>query len=181
MSLSKEDKEQALRIARAAIKTKLSGVKESAPPPKSSALNARRGLFVTLHKKGELRGCIGNFISKTPLYKNISEMARAAAFSDPRFTPLGIDELPSIHIEISVLSPLREISDVNEIEVGRHGLYIQDGYSRGVLLPQVAVENNFDRETFLEHTCMKAGLEPSCWNKGVSISVFEADIFSEAQ
>ncbi|MFQ5353955.1 MAG: AMMECR1 domain-containing protein, partial [Thermodesulfobacteriota bacterium] len=78
-------------------------------------------------------------------------------------------------------SPLREISDIEEITVGRHGIYIQDGHSHGVLLPQVAVENGFDRETFLDHTCLKAGLEPGCWRRGVSISVFEAEIFSEAE
>lgn len=185
MALTEEERSLALRLARAAIADQFcrQGDADEAiqKTPPGEALNARLGLFVTLHKAGELRGCIGNFRSEKPLYENIKDMARAAAFKDPRFAPVQPHELPKIHIEISVLSPLREISDIEEITVGRHGIYIQDGHSHGVLLPQVAVENGFDRETFLDHTCLKAGLEPGCWRRGVSISVFEAEIFSEAE
>jgi len=184
MALTDKEKSEALSIARGVIASELGidGETDEAvrKPPKSEALKAHLGLFVTLHEAGNLRGCIGNFTSTAPLYDNIRDMAYAAAFSDPRFSPVRIDEFPSIHIEISVLSPLREIKNVEEIEVGRHGIFIQKGYSRGVLLPQVAVENGFDRKTFLEHTCMKAGLSPECWKEDVNIFIFEAEIFSEA-
>ncbi len=183
MALTKEDRRLILRIARASIEAKLDAPRAEATKGETQsiteALRVCSGVFVTLHEAGSLRGCIGNFTSNEPLYKNVAKMARAAAFSDPRFGPLRFDELPAIDIEISVLSPLREITDVNEIEVGRHGIFIEKGYARGVLLPQVATENNFDRRTFLEHTCMKAGLEPNCWKSGATISVFEAEIFGE--
>lgn len=183
MALSQKERDFILNLARASIEAGLAG-KDKAPsqlaPPESQALLARSGVFVTLHESGGLRGCIGNFTSDLPLYKNVAEMAHSAAFSDPRFSPVRADELPLIDIEISVLSPMREIRDVSEIEVGRHGLFIQKGYARGVLLPQVATENNFDCETFLEHTCMKAGLPADCWQKGAKIFVFEAEIFGEA-
>jgi hypothetical protein len=182
MALSREERDFLLRLAREAIKARLEdrGAPEARPPSGGGALDARRGVFVTLHKHGALRGCIGNFTSELPLYENVIEMACASAFSDPRFPPLRDEELKDIDIEISVLSPMREIDDMSEIEVGRHGIYIQKGYARGVLLPQVAIENNFDRETFLDHTCLKAGLGPGCWKEeGTSVSIFEAEIFGE--
>jgi len=179
MTLSSEDRGFLLSLARASIKAELTGEAPSIDVPESKVLTARSGAFVTLHMAGALRGCIGNFTSNKPLYKNIAELARSSAFHDPRFNPLRAEELPAIDIEISVLSPLREIRDVSEIKVGRHGIFIEKGYARGVLLPQVATENNFDRQTFLEHTCMKAGLEPNCWKSGATISVFEAEIFGE--
>ncbi|GMR04127.1 MAG: AmmeMemoRadiSam system protein A [Thermodesulfobacteriota bacterium] len=184
MPLTKEEKKILLRLARRAIEKKLL----KAPDPadaveeealKSGALNEHRGLFVTLHNSGMLRGCIGVFTSDEPLYEKVQEMSVSAAFMDPRFPPLEAGELKSVEIEISVLSPLREIKDVNEIEVGRHGIYIIDGSARGVLLPQVAVEHGFDRETFLDQTCLKAGLAPGCWKRGARILVFEAEIFKE--
>ncbi len=180
MALSKEERDFILRLARASIEARLGGGDNAdLEVPAGEALRAHSGVFVTLRMAGALRGCIGNFTSNLPLYKNIAEMACSAAFSDPRFSPVRADELAAIDIEISVLSPLREIKDVSEIEVGRHGLFIQKGYARGVLLPQVATANGFDRDTFLEHTCMKAGLPPGCWKSGAKISVFEAEIFGE--
>jgi len=180
MALTREERSYLLGLARASIEARLCG--RPAPqmePPGGHGVRCRSGVFVTLRRDGALRGCIGNFTSEVPLYENVSEMACSAAFSDPRFSPVRAEELPSIDIEISVLTPMREIDDVNEIEVGRHGIYIQKGYARGVLLPQVATENNFDRETFLQHTCMKAGLEPDCWKEGARISIFEAEIFGD--
>ncbi len=181
MSLTREERDFLLRLARQAIEARLKGQAAPAvrPPEKKAALQSHSGVFVTLHKDGALRGCIGNFTSDAPLYENVIEMARASAFSDPRFSPVRAGELADIDIEISVLTPMREIEDVKEIEVGRHGIYIQKGYARGVLLPQVAVENNFDRETFLDHTCLKAGLPPGCWKEGARIFIFEAEIFGE--
>jgi hypothetical protein len=106
-------------------------------------------------------------------------MTRAAAFEDPRFPPLTRSELKDIDVEISVLSPLTPIKNMEEIEVGKHGIYIIKKYHRGVLLPQVAIEQGWDRETFLKHTCLKAGLDPDCWKGNVEIYTFTADIFGE--
>lgn len=136
------------------------------------------GAFVSLHRNGELRGCIGLFISEKPLHETICDMAVAAAARDTRFMPISADELTELDIEISVLSPLECIDDVTKIEVGRHGVYIIKGYARGVLLPQVATQNGFDRETFLEQTCIKAGLALDEWkDAGAEIFVFEAEVF----
>ena len=142
-------------------------------------LQQENGAFVSLHKKGRLRGCIGTFTGKGPLHQTVSSMAKSAAFEDPRFPGLVERELDDIDIEISVLSPLRRIHDVKEIIVGKHGIYIISGFSRGVLLPQVATEYGWDRETFLAQTCMKAGLSTDCWKQGAEIYIFTADIFGE--
>jgi len=109
------------------------------------------------------------------------ELAVQAAFHDPRFSPLEEEELKDIHIEISVLSPLKEIKDVGEIEVGKHGIYITNGFHCGTLLPQVAVECCWDRRTFLEHTCMKAGLPPDGWKRDARILTYSAQVFSETK
>ena len=116
------------------------------------------GAFVTLKKKGALRGCIGHIVGHYPLAETISRMAVAAAFQDPRFPPVTRAEWPTIDMEISVMTPLKEITDTAAIEVGRHGIYIQKGDRSGLLLPQVATEYGWDRLTFLEQTCRKAGL-----------------------
>jgi len=129
-----------------------------------------------------LRGCIGNFQPRQPLYKSIAEMAVAAASKDPRFPPLQRVDLASISLEISVLSPLEKIANVEEIEVGRDGIYLEHGYHRGVLLPQVATEYGWDRATFLEQTCHKAGLPPDAWQRPeTTIYRFSAEIFNEEE
>lgn len=147
---------------------------------KEGRLLEKGGAFVTLTKKGELRGCIGYIVPVEQLYKAVSEMAIAASNKDPRFPPVSKDELKDIHIEISVLSPLKLINNTEEIEVGRHGLYITRGNYAGLLLPQVAVEQGWNREEFLKHTCRKAGLPVNAWKeKGTNIYTFTAQIFSE--
>ena len=139
-----------------------------------------RGAFVTLHKHGALRGCIGYVEAIKPLYKTVQEMAIAAAFQDPRFPGLKADEFNNIEIEISVMSPLEKITDVNKIEVGKHGIIIKSGFNSGLLLPQVATEQGWDRDTFLEHTCYKAGLPGNIWKKpDTEILIFSAEVFSE--
>lgn len=178
--LNIEEQKELLRIARAAISAHFEG----AQPPDLSIESARlkecRGAFVTLHDKNNcLRGCIGMFMADKPIYKTVREMAVQAAFRDPRFAPLEENELKNIHIEISVLSPLKEIRDMEEIEVGKHGIYIIKGIHSGTLLPQVAVEYGWDRETFLEHTYMKAGLPGNSWKSGVGIFIYTAQVFSE--
>ena len=177
---SKEERKTLLDVARNAIGRKLGkepASHEVTPTPK---MEEKRGAFVTLHKKGGLRGCIGRFTSDHALPKTIEEMARAAAFEDPRFPPLSPAELADIDLEISVLTPMTRVSSVDEIEVGRHGIFMQKGYRRGVLLPQVATEHGWDRKTFLEHTCLKAGMSSNCWqDPDLEIYVFSAEIFGE--
>ncbi len=146
----------------------------------SKELSSASGCFVTITAGGGLRGCIGNFISDKPLYRLVQEMAVSAAVKDPRFYPMQPADLQSFELEISVLSPLRKISSVEEIEVGTHGIYLEKNYSRGVLLPQVAVEYGWDRDTFLGQTCLKAGLRPHDWQDGTDIFIFSAQIFREA-
>ena len=177
--LSKEEKKELVEIAREAVVTFVNGGAILPRDVDNPNLLANRGCFVCIKINGSLRGCIGNFISDKPLYSLVQEMAVAAATRDPRFYPMGKEELESFDLEISVLTPLRKIDSVEAIEVGRHGLYLEKNYSRGVLLPQVAVEYGWDRDTFLRQTCIKAGLEPDAWQEGADIYIFGADVFSE--
>lgn len=140
-------------------------------------LSEKRGVFVTLHKHDNLRGCIGLIEAVKPLGEAVIEMAVSAAFHDHRFTPVNIGELAQLSFEISVISPFRRVRDVAEIEVGRHGLMIRKGGQSGLLLPQVATEYGWEREEFLRHTCLKAQLPPDAWKSGADISLFEAEVF----
>ncbi len=136
------------------------------------------GAFVTLKRQGRLRGCIGNVTASTPLAETIERMAQAAAFEDPRFPPVEDEELADLEIEISILGPITPCPDPEQIEVGRHGLIVRRGFHSGLLLPQVAVEWGWDRKTFLDQTCIKAGLPRGCWNKPrVELWWFEAVVF----
>ena len=178
--LTAEEKATLLRIARTTIESQVRGERASDVEVRSDVLRERRGAFVTLHLQGELRGCIGYVEAYKPLCETIREMAGAAAFRDPRFLPVTEEEVPKLEIEISVLSPLREIHDVEEIEVGVHGIVIERGRRHGLLLPQVATEYGWDRETFLEHTCVKAGLARNAWqDRGTRIRIFSAEVFGE--
>ncbi len=160
------------------IKARLEGWEAPDDVPESAVLKEKRGAFVTLKKNGELRGCIGYIEAYKPLYQTIREMALAAAFNDPRFPELGAHEWPEIEVELSVLTPLREIEDPDVVEVGKHGLLIRNASSSGLLLPQVAVEYGWSREEFLAHTCNKAGLVDDCWRRsGTRLYIFSADIF----
>ena len=180
LGLSDDDKRQLLSIARKSIEARLTGKALSEFSGGSRILYEDRGAFVTLKKHGELRGCIGSFEARGSLYKTVEEMAGSAAFHDPRFSPLSADELGEVKIEISALTPLRKIKSIDEIEVGKHGIYIIRGMYRGVLLPQVATQYNWDKITFLEETCRKAGLPAHAWKDGeTEIYVFSADIFAE--
>jgi MEMO1 family protein len=178
LGLNEEEKKLLHQIARTVIENKAKG--KPVPEFKVDApiLREHRGAFVTIQKKGQLRGCIGYIEGRGPLHKTIEEMAEAAAFRDPRFTPVRDNELPDLEIEISVLTPLKKITDVKEIEVGKHGIYLKKGWNSGLLLPQVATEYGWDRLTFLEHTCQKAGLPSSAWkDRNAEIYIFSADIF----
>jgi AmmeMemoRadiSam system protein B/AmmeMemoRadiSam system protein A len=179
MGLTNDEKKALLRIARTSIEAELGGTKPPASK-RQGTLDEKRGAFVCLKKRNHLRGCIGFIEAKTPLAKTVEEMSIAAAFRDPRFPPLKKEELKDVQLEISVLTPLRKIADVGEIEVGTHGLYIRKGGCAGLLLPQVATEYGWDRGTFLKETCRKAGLGPDAWrDPETEIYLFSADVFSE--
>jgi AmmeMemoRadiSam system protein A len=167
-----------LRFARDTIAARLTGTAPPAPVPLADP-HLHAGAFVTLHVKRELRGCIGYPGSDRRLDEVVGHCAVAASTEDPRFPPMSAGELPQVEIEISVLTPIRKVEDLNEIEVGRDGLVAQDGYRKGLLLPQVAIEQGWNRETFLSHTCLKAGLRPDAWRTGAVISRFQAEVFSE--
>jgi AmmeMemoRadiSam system protein A len=179
-SLNKEEKKQLLTIARETLTNHLQGKPVPEFAVDSDNLIARRGAFVTLKKQGHLRGCIGRIVADTDLYRVISDFAINAAVHDPRFRPVGYEELQDIEIEISVLTPFERISSLDEIEVGKHGLMLKKGFSSGLLLPQVPLEYGWDRDTFLEHLCVKAGLAPNSYkDKNVVIEKFSAIVFSE--
>lgn len=178
LGLSESEKKTLHQIAKAVIENRAKGKPIPEFKIDSPVLKENRGAFVSLHKRGQLRGCIGYIEGRGPLHKTIEEMAEAAAFRDPRFSPVTERELGELDIEISVLTPLKRITDVNEIEVGKHGIYIRKGWYSGLLLPQVATEYGWDRKTFLEHTCQKAGLPSNVWKeKDTEIYIFSADIF----
>lgn len=178
--LSKTDATHLLKIARDAIIHQIKNEDYSPTPREEKALNQHSGCFVTITQNDHLRGCIGNFQSQQPLYLEVATMAVAAASQDPRFPPMGPDELANFNLEITVLSPLQKIEDINQIEVGTHGIYIIKGLNRGVLLPQVATEYGWDRETFLRQTCAKAGLIDNAWQQSdTEIYIFSGQIFHE--
>jgi uncharacterized protein len=180
MELTEKEKATLLDIVKKTIVSKINNKNIPKMTVDSETLQEKRGAFVTLKKRGHLRGCIGYIKAVKPLWETVQEMAVAAAFHDPRFPSLKPEELKDLSLEISVLSPLQRVKDVNEIEVGKHGLYIVRGYNSGLLLPQVAVEYCWDRETFLRETCFKAGLPPQAWkDKETEIYSFSADYFGD--
>ena len=147
------------------------------PTSVSEKLEQPFGAFVTLKRNGHLRGCIGNIVSDQPIRETIAKMAQAAAFNDPRFPPVAKQELDQLQIEISILSPLRPCT-AKDVVPGRHGLLVRSGPYSGLLLPQVAVEHGWDRETFLAQTCRKAGLPANAWHQpDIDLFCFEAVVF----
>jgi MEMO1 family protein len=179
-ALGRTDQARLLAIAR---KTLEEVVSKGVPPKIDAAegtLAEKKGVFVTLNKHGNLRGCIGYVEPRSPLYTAVSEMTIAAATADPRFHPVAKSELKDIHIEISILTPFRQITDVREIEVGKHGLYLMKGSHSGLLLPQVPVEQGWTRDDFLRQICLKAGLPSQAWKeKDARLYTFSAQVFSE--
>jgi AmmeMemoRadiSam system protein A len=178
--LTHEEQRTLLQLARSAIEAELSELDAPRPASQTDALETFCGAFVTLTLDGELRGCIGHVAAIQPLWQSVRDNAVAAAFRDPRFPEVTPAELAAIEIEISALSPLHVVEDVDDIEVGRDGLLIECGPARGLLLPQVAARYDWDRETFLDHTCRKAGLEPGTWrSEDARIYRFSVESFSE--
>ncbi len=178
LGFSSEDREKLREVAFQAIRCRCMG--EAMPDFVVDAprLKEPGAAFVCIHKGKDLRGCIGMIEARTPLWETIRKMAVEAAFGDPRFCALASDELDEIDIEISVLTPMRRISDPSEIEIGKHGLLVRRGFRSGLLLPQVASEHGWDREEFLGWTCRKAGLSEKAWkDKDVETYIFSADVF----
>ncbi|MGA9507297.1 MAG: AmmeMemoRadiSam system protein A [Candidatus Sulfotelmatobacter sp.] len=174
---SSEERARLLRLAHDSIVSELEGWAISLDPP-TPHLSQLRGTFASLHLRGELRGCVGYVVPTSPLYRTVAETARAAAFEDNRFPPVSRVEAPHLEIELSILSPLESVKP-DAIEIGRHGLLISQHGRRGLLLPQVAVEHQWDRNTFLEQTCRKAHLPPDAWQKGATLQAFTAEIFGD--
>lgn len=177
--LTAYEQKQLLQIARKAVISCTRKEEITLPSIETPRLNEKRGCFVCIKIKGELRGCIGNFFTEKPLYALVHEMAEAASCHDPRFYPMKSQDLDDFNLEISVLTPMRQVSSVEEIEVGKHGIFLEKNSFRGVLLPQVATEHGWTRETFLEQTCLKAGLKKTDWQDGAAIYIFSAQVFSD--
>ena len=176
-ALSDDEKRLLKEIALTSIKDSLAGKEISHSSPLTTHLSAKCGAFVSLHKHGRLRGCIGHFGEDIPLHEIVAEMARAAAFEDPRFMPVTADELADIDIEISVLTPMRRIQSLDEFELHRHGIYIRRGYRSGTFLPQVADEVNWTKEEFVSHCAQdKAGIGWDGW-RDAELYVYEAIVF----
>ena len=176
---SHQERTLLLQLAHESILSALENREISVDPP-SPHLAEPRGAFTSLYLNGELRGCVGYVLPVGSVYCAVIDTARAAAFEDTRFYPVTIDEARQLEIELSILSPPRPIS-AEEVEVGRHGLLISMAGHRGLLLPQVPSERNWDRITFLEQTCRKAGLPLDAWQRGALIEAFTAEVFGEKQ
>jgi AmmeMemoRadiSam system protein A len=166
-----------LKLAHQSILFKFEHRKISLDPP-SPHLGEPRGVFTTIYLHGALHGCVGFVLPVDSLYRNVAETARSAAFEDTRFPPITREEAANLEVSLSVLSPLAQIA-ADKIEIGRHGLLISKAGQRGLLLPQVPVEHGWDRTTFLEQTCRKAGLPSDAWKNGANIESFTAEIFSD--
>ncbi len=178
--LRNDEKRSLLQIARSAIESVLThGISLQLPSP-SGSLAIPSGAFVTLHRNGRLRGCIGRVTAVEPLAYVVADCAVAAATSDPRFSRLHPPELRELQLEISILSHPQEVS-AEEVQLGIHGVIISRGENRGILLPQVAVDHGWARERFLDETCEKAGLPPDAWrDPATRIEVFTAEVFSDS-
>ncbi len=178
--LDDSDKTELLALARNTLETYFARNRMLDYTTSRPELLVRRGAFVSLHRGEELRGCIGQIFGDRELYLVVQHCALSAALEDGRFYPVTVDELPDLTIEISALTPMTRVRAFEEIEVGKHGLYIIRGVRRGLLLPQVATHYGWDREMFLAQTCRKAGLPESAWREPeTSIQIFSADVFSE--
>jgi len=178
-TLTSDQRAELLATARWAIRERVRGLGSTAGPSRDPQLQADGAAFVTITRQGQLRGCIGYVDPVKPLVEAVAHSAAAAATADPRFPTVTPEELAHLEIEVSDLSPLRRIDDPSEIQVGTHGLYISQSGRNGLLLPQVATDLGWDRETFLRQTCLKAGLPGDAWRHGAEIQVFSADHFTD--
>jgi AmmeMemoRadiSam system protein A len=175
---SREERTLLLQLAHESILAALESRGLSLDPP-TPHLAEPRGAFTSLYLRESLRGCVGYVLPANSVYRAVAETARAAALEDTRFSPVAKDEAPDLEIELSILSPPKPIH-ADAVEIGRHGLLISMAGHRGLLLPQVPVEHHWDRVTFLEQTCRKAGLPLDAWQKGATIEAFSAEVFGDA-
>jgi len=177
---TEEQQHTLVEIAKRAVARGVNGAR-AGDVPDVAGLPEATGAFVTLKKHGELRGCIGTLECRKSLPEEVARVAVSAALEDPRFEPVRPAELGDLDVEVSVLGPLERIDplDPSAIEIGRHGLVVEQGWFRGLLLPQVATEWGWDREAFLDHTCAKAGLPHGCWRSGATVYRFAADVFGD--
>jgi AmmeMemoRadiSam system protein A len=180
---SEADRRLLLRAARDAIVAHVSGAPVDLPTemPMSESLGRPGAAFVSIHHGGELRGCIGHLEANRPLLRVVLECAVAACSADPRFPPVSQVELPGLEIELSILGPFEPLASADDLEIGRHGLFVEQQWQRGLLLPQVATEWGWDRETFLAQTCHKAGLPRDAWKRNAKVWRFEAEVFAEGR
>src|SRR5271156_1715933 len=183
-SLAERQKQLLLQLARSALALGVAGGAEKKPPlqdfPNEEFLQQPAGAFVTLHRRGRLRGCVGQLPGRDSLAEVVAHCARSAALHDSRFDPVTTAELSDIEIEVSVLSALEDLT-LEAIEAGKHGLVVSQGTQRGVLLPQVASQFNWPAQRFLEETCVKAGLEREAWkDPATRVQAFTAEVFSES-
>lgn len=176
---SQEERSLLLRLAHASIEAAVDGRELDLTSP-IPHLDEQRGAFTTLYVRGQLHGCVGYVLPVASLYRTIAETARAAAFEDTRFPPMTKADLDHLTVDISVLSPLGPIQP-DQVEIGKHGLLVAMGFRRGLLLPQVPIEHGWDRITFLEQTCHKAGLPGNAWQEGATLQAFTAEVFGEQE
>jgi AmmeMemoRadiSam system protein A len=174
-----EERAVLLRLAHESILSALERREISLTPPLPH-LEEPRGAFTTIYSHGNLRGCVGYVFPVASLYRTVAETARAAAFEDTRFSPVTLQEAAELDVSLSILSPLRVISP-EAVEIGRHGLVVSQGGRRGLLLPQVPVEHQWDRVTFIEQTCRKAGLPLDAWRQGATLEAFTAEVFGDRE
>jgi AmmeMemoRadiSam system protein A len=172
-----EERSLLLKLAHESILGALEHREISLTPP-SPHLSEPRGAFTTIYLQGVLRGCVGYVFPVASLYRTVAETARAAAFEDTRFSPVTVEEASGLVISLSVLSPLKIITP-EEVEIGLHGLVVSQSGRRGLLLPQVPVDHQWDRVTFIEQTCRKAGLPRDAWQKGATLQAFTAEVFGD--
>ena len=177
----RDDRCRLLALARRALEARVR--REHDPQPESGgALDTRCGAFVSIHRGHQLRGCLGHIDDDRAIAEVVAHLGRAVADSDPRFPPVAADELEALSIEISALTPAREIHSIEEIEIGRHGLIVEQGHRRGLLLPQVATQHGWSVQAFVERTCLKAGLATTTWQQPQSrLFVLDAEVFAELQ
>jgi len=173
------EKKELLALARQTIENFLLHQRKVIPNTDNPKFDAERGVFVTLHKRGQLRGCIGYPLPIKPLMEAVVDNAISAAVEDYRFPNVTPEELPDLDIEISILTVPQKVESPEDVEVGRDGIIIEKGFQKGLLLPQVPVEQGWNREQFISHGCLKAGLHPDEWKRGVKIRTFQAIVFGE--
>ena len=176
--LSDQERHTLLRLARQTLEQYLATSTVPSFEPQSEALQQQRGVFVTLRRGQQLRGCMGSLIARQPLYLEVQRSALMAALDDPRFPPVTLEELPQLHLEITVLGPLEPVVSKDDIQIGTHGLVIVKAGQQGTLLPQVAADRGWDADQFLVQLCRKAGLPDDAWQTA-HLYRYTAEVFEE--